>query len=44
MSIESREDLAHAVAELQKRVRHLEDIDALRNLKGRVRRCLRRQL
>ena len=34
MSIESREDLAGAVAELQKRVRHLEDIDALRNLKA----------
>ena len=34
MSIESREDLAGAVAELQKRVRQLEDIDALRNLKA----------
>ena len=34
MSIESREDLAGAVAELQKRVRPLEDIDALRNLKA----------
>lgn len=34
MSTESRQDLAQAVAELQKRVRHLEDIDALRNLKA----------
>ncbi len=34
MCKESEKDLAQAVAELQKRVRHLEDIDALRNLKA----------
>ncbi len=34
MCKESEKDLVRAVAELQKRVRHLEDIDALRNLKA----------
>lgn len=34
MSDENQHDLAEAVAELQKRVRRLEDVDALRNLKA----------
>ena len=34
MSSENQQDLAQAVAELQRRVRHLEDVDALRNLKA----------
>ncbi len=34
MSDDSQQHLAEAVAELQKRVRHLKDIDALRNLKA----------
>ena len=34
MSVENPDELAQAVAELQARVRHLEVIDALRNLKA----------
>lgn len=34
MSDDSQQHLAEALAELQKRVRHLEDVDALRNLKA----------
>ena len=34
MSDDSQQHLAEALVELQKRVRHLEDVDALRNLKA----------
>ena len=39
MCKESKEDLTGAVAELRKRVRHLEDIDALRTLKAGYGTC-----
>ena len=44
MSIDPTTDLSTMVEELRDRVRRLEDIEALRNLKAEYARRLRRQL